>query len=103
MQMVFPVQFCEAVTALLLAVVALYLNKKKKFVADSKTYFIMLIPYGLSRFVWEFFADNDKVFLNISSLALHALLMSAVGATMLIILHQREKKHLQSKQKAHNE
>ena len=49
----------------------------------------MLIPYGLSRFVWEFFADNEKVFWNISSLALHALLMSVVGAAMLIILHRR--------------
>lgn len=94
---VFPVQFCEAVTALALAVFAMYMNRKKKFVADSKTYFIMLIPYGLSRFIWEFFADNEKVFLNISSLALHALLMSVVGASMLIILHYKEAR---AKQKA---
>lgn len=87
---VFPVQFCEAVTALVLAGIAMYMNKKKKYVADSKTYFIMLIPYGLSRFIWEFFADNEKVFLNISSLALHALLMSVVGVAMLIILHRKE-------------
>ena len=38
----------------------------------------------------KFFADNEKVFLNISSLALHALLMSVVGAAMLIILHHKE-------------
>lgn len=87
---VFPVQFCEAVTALALAGFAMYMNKRKKYVADSKTYFIMLIPYGLSRFIWEFFADNEKVLLNISSLALHALLMSVVGAAMLIILHRQE-------------
>lgn len=84
--LVFPVQFCEAVTALVLAGICVYWNKRKKYVADSRTYFIMLIPYGLSRFIWEFFADNEKVFLNISSLALHALLMSVVGAVMLIIL-----------------
>ena len=89
---VFPVQLCEALTALILAAVAIYLNKKKKYNTDSKTYFIMLIPYGLSRFIWEFFADNEKVFLNISSLALHALLMSVVGAVMLIIFRQRERK-----------
>ena len=91
-QTVFPVQFCEAMTSLVLAVFAMVLNKKKQYVADSKTYFIMLIPYGLARFVWEFFADNEKVFLNISSLALHALLMSVVGAAMLIILHRKEKR-----------
>lgn len=48
---VFPVQFCEAVTALALAGFAMYMNKRKKYVADSRTYFIMLIPYGLSRFI----------------------------------------------------
>jgi len=95
-QYVFPVQFCEAVTAFILAGVCLYMNKKKKYEADSKTYFIMLIPYGLSRFCWEFLADNEKVFLNISSLALHALLMSVVGTAMLIILRQREKKRQKS-------
>ena len=87
---VFPVQFCEAVTALALAGFAIYMNKRKKYVADSKTYFIMLIPYGLSRFIWEFFADNEKVLGNISSLALHALLMSVVGAVMLLALHWKK-------------
>lgn len=88
--MVFPVQFCEAVTALVLAGFAMYMNKRKKYVADSRSYFIMLIPYGLSRFIWEFFADNEKVLGNISSLALHALLMSVVGAVMLLILHWKK-------------
>lgn len=98
MGMVFPVQFCEAVTALVLAGFAMYMNKKKNYVADSRTYFIMLIPYGLGRFIWEFFADNEKVFLNISSLALHALLMSVVGAAMLVILKLIEKKQSKSVQ-----
>ncbi len=88
---VFPVQLCEALTSLALAGLCLFLNKKKKYVADSKTYFIMLIPYGIARFIWEFFADNEKVFLNISSFALHALLMSVVGAAMLIILKIKER------------
>ena len=99
-QMVFPVQFCEAVTALILAAVTISINKKKKYIADSKTYFIMLIPYGLSRFIWEFFANNTKVFLNISSLALHALLMSVVGTVMLIIFHCQDKKKFYNHVKA---
>lgn len=90
--MVFPVQLCEALTSLVLAAFCLHRNKKKNYAADGRTYFIMLIPYGLGRFIWEFFADNQKVFLNISSLALHALLMSVVGAVMLVVLHHREKK-----------
>lgn len=91
---VFPVQLCEALTSLALAGLAMYLNKKKNYVADAKSYFIMLIPYGLGRFCWEFLADNHKVFLNISSLALHALLMSVVGVVMLIILNRKEQKQL---------
>ena len=88
----FPVQFCEAVTALILAAITLIMNKKKNYVGDSRTYFIMLIPYGLTRFVWEFFRGNEKLLLNISSLALHALLMSVVGAIMLVVLHYADKK-----------
>lgn len=93
---VFPVQLCEALTALALAGLSIYLNKRKKYIADSKTYFIMLIPYGLGRFIWEFFADNEKVFFNISSLAMHALLMSIVGAVMLVVLHIKDKKQAAS-------
>jgi prolipoprotein diacylglyceryltransferase len=58
-QMVFPVQFCEAMTAFALAGLAMYMNKKKKYVSDSRTYFVMLVPYGLTRFLWEFLADNE--------------------------------------------
>lgn len=89
---VFPVQLCESLTAILLGIIAVLMNVKKKYNCDARTYFIMLIPYGLSRFGWEFLADNEKVFLNISSLALHALLMSVVGAVMLIVLHITDKK-----------
>lgn len=95
---VFPVQLCEALTALLLAGITLIMNKKKNYVSDARTYFIMLIPYGLTRFGWEFLADNEKVFLNISSLALHAFLMSAVGAIMLVVLHYKDKKQPQALQ-----
>lgn len=91
MMNVFPVQLCEAITALILAGVTLWMNKKKKYVPNAKTYFIMLIPYGLSRFIWEFFADNEKIFLSISSLALHALLMSVVGVVALLIFYKIEK------------
>ncbi len=88
----FPVQLCESLTAFALAVFCILWNKRKKYVCDSRTYFIMLIPYGLSRFIWEFFADNEKVLWNISSLAIHALLMSVVGAVALIALHFADKK-----------
>ena len=90
---VFPVQLCEALSSLLLGVLAIVLNKKKKYNCDAKTYFIMLIPYGLIRFGWEFLADNEKVFMNISSLALHALLMTVVGIIMLIVLNKADKKN----------
>lgn len=98
-RIVFPSPLWEAVTVLALAGLAVYINKKKKYAADSKTYFTMLIFYGLNRFLWEFTVDNIKVFWGISAVALHAFLMSVVGGAMLVILHQREKQQL-LKQKA---
>ena len=39
---------------------------------------------GYSRFLLEFLRDNDKLFLGISELALHALAMALIGAVWLI-------------------
>lgn len=89
---VFPVQLCEAVTSLVIAGVVLYIAWKKGYSARAKTYPIMLILYGSTRFIWEFFCDNEKVFLNISALAMHAALMFIVGIISFIVLSAKDKK-----------
>lgn len=88
----FPVQLCESIASLLIAIFALKMNKKKNYKADAETYFLMLIPYGFSRFLLEFFADNNKLFWGISSLALHALAAGIVGTIAVFVIRGKAKK-----------
>ena len=59
------------------------------FVADGLEFPIMLILFGSTRFVWEFFRDNSKLWLGCSNLAFHALFMFIVGLVAYIIIKMR--------------
>lgn len=76
---VFPVQPCEAITALIIAALIVIRAKKHNFKPDGTLYPFMMILYGGTRFLWEFLADNKKLFLGISELALWALLTLIIG------------------------
>lgn len=80
----FPVQLFEAATALLIFALLLYRSKKRNFTDDSKSYPLMLILFGSTRFLWEFARNNEKIWLGCSSLSFHALFMAIVGAIALI-------------------
>ena len=88
----FPVQIFEAVTALAITAYILIRSKRKNHVADGKEYPIMLILFGYTRFIWEFFRDNEKLVLGISNLAFHALFAGIVGTVMLVYVICKEKK-----------
>ena len=76
----FPVQICEAVTALAIVAFLVWLNIKKKYPNDGKSFPIMLMLFGSTRFLWEFARNNEKIWIGCSSLAFHALFMTIVGA-----------------------
>ena len=88
----FPVQIFEALTAIGISVYMLIRSKRKNHVADGKEYPIMLILFGFTRFIWEFFRQNEKLVLGISNLAFHALFAGIVGVVMLVYRIQKDKK-----------
>ena len=75
----FPIQPIEALVAVAIVIFIIWYIAKHDFSGKSKAYALMLILFGSTRFVLEFFRDNEKLFLGISSLALHAALMFVVG------------------------
>ena len=75
----FPVQLCETGTSLLIAVYLIMLAKEKNYKTDGKTYPLMMIMFGIVRFMWEFFRNNTKVLWGCSDVAFHGLFMSMVG------------------------
>ena len=89
----FPSQPLEALTALAIVLFLLWREKKNNHQVDGLSMPIMLMLFGSTRFIWEFFRDNDKLWMNISSLAFHALFMSIVGLIMYIIIKKKNTVH----------
>ncbi len=95
----FPVQPCEALTSLVIAVVIIIKAKKKSYKTDGTLYPFMLILYGSTRFIWEFFADSPKVFYVVTELGAWAFLTLIIGLSWFITVQQynnRMKKHNKS-------
>lgn len=86
-----PVQIFEAMTALLIFGILVAMNRKKNYVSDGKSFPIMLILFGSTRFLWEFGRNNEKIWLGCSSLAFHALFMALVGAVALVYMDRLQK------------
>jgi phosphatidylglycerol:prolipoprotein diacylglycerol transferase len=81
----FPIQPIEAITATAIAVVLGVIAKKNDYKTKGYLYPLMLILFGYSRFFFEFGRDNNKLFLGISNLALHALFAGVVGTVWMIL------------------
>ncbi len=88
----FPIQPIEAIIAWIILIYLLIRGKKKNYVPDGFEYPIMLVVFGSSRFICEFFRNNNKIFLGCSSLAFHALFMAIVGIVWIVILKKELKK-----------
>lgn len=96
-----PNQMMETAAALLVfAVCALY-AKKRRYDSDGRVYPIFLILFGVTRFFPEYLRDNQKVFANISILALHCIGMVIVGTVWLLIRNGKENRD--SSEKGANE
>ena len=96
----FPVQLCEAITALLIAVLIIHLAKRKAYSFEvCDLYPLMLILYGGTRFLWEFAANNEKVIGNISELALWALATFIIGCVWLTVVLIKKRKRVTGKAK----
>lgn len=88
----FPIQPIESLVAALIVVYLICRAKKSNFVPDAKHYPIMLILFGLTRFICEFFRDNEKLLFGCSKLSFHALFMCIVGIVALIIIKRRSQR-----------
>lgn len=75
----FPNQPIEALVAVAIAAITIIRAKSFGYSGKSKAYALMLILFGSTRFVLEFFRDNEKLFWGISSLAIHAFVMFIAG------------------------
>ena len=88
----FPNQILEAVAALLVFAVCAIYAKKRRYDGNGRVYTLFLILFGVTRFFLEFLRDNQKVFGNVSLLALHCAVMVLTGAVWLIVRQIQDRK-----------
>ena len=60
----------------------------------------MLLMFGYTRFIWEFFSAADRVLFNITELGIWALATGIIGTGWLIVLliikHKRKEQEVQT-------
>lgn len=87
----FPVQIFEAMTLLIIFVFLLWRNKQHKYNSNGKSYPIMLMLFGSTRFLWEFARNTEKIWIGCSALSFHALFMLIVGLDAFFTIQEKEK------------
>lgn len=92
-QVCFPTQPLEALTALFIVIFLVWREKKNNYKVDGLSMPIMLMLFGFTRVFWEFFRDNEKLWMGFSSLAFHALFMGVVGVILYICVKKYNEKH----------
>lgn len=88
----FPIQPIEALTAVAIVVYLFIRTRRKNYEPDGYEYPIMLVLFGSTRFIYEFFRYYDqRLFWIISNLAIHALFMFVVGVVWIVVLKRKRK------------
>lgn len=87
----FPIQLIESIVSLSVALILIVRIYRRNFIPDEKQFPIMLVLYGSTRFMCEFFRDNKKILFGLSSLSLHALFMCLVGVVWLLVVKYKER------------
>ena len=95
----FPIQPIEAIVAVAIVLFTWLREKRSGFAVTGEHYPLMLILFGYSRFLLEFARDNEKVFLGISNLAIHALIMGIVGTAWYVTQREANKKRAAKKRR----
>ncbi len=95
----FPIQPIEAIVAVAIVLFTWLREKRSGFAVTGEHYPLMLILFGYSRFLLEFARDNEKVFLGISDLAIHALIMGIVGTAWYVTQREANKKRAAKKRR----
>ena len=86
----YPIQIVEAIVAFIIAIIIIKRNKKRKYIPDGKSYPLMLILFGATRFILEFFRNNKKIVLGLSAFSFHSLFMMVVGIIVYLYIAKNE-------------
>ena len=87
----FPVQWCESATSLLIFWYMVHYAKKKNYETHGISYAQYLFLFGLTRTFWEFFRDNTEKRWQISIFQYYSFAAFVLGAIWLGITFYLQK------------
>ncbi len=79
----FPVQIAESLTAFGVGIFVHFMAKKHNYHNQGRCMPWMLILFGSTRVIWEFFRANEKIFLCFSELAIWSIAAVFLGTLWL--------------------
>lgn len=91
----FPVQLIESIVSVVILLYVFVREKRRNFVPDGRNVPIILISYGIARFLTEFLHDDNKLF-GFTWMQIHCVAMLLVGLITLRILKRSENKVIQN-------
>ena len=77
-----PTQLIEAFSSIFIGVMLFVFALRG--IQKGKLYAWYLVVFGVTRFIWEFMRDNEKIWYGLSELALHAFVAAVVGILCLV-------------------
>ena len=85
----FPIQLIEAASSVLIGLLlaAFFMRGKQ----EGLLYGWYLLLFGSTRFIWEFFRNNEKIWNGVSELAMHALVAAILGLAILVTVCLRRR------------
>lgn len=90
----FPTPILETILTLIIFAYLVYRIHKRKYVSDGTLYPLMMILYGIMRFVCEMLRDNEKIVLGQSAMGIHAIFMCLVGLVALYLIKNKRAKEV---------
>lgn len=90
----FPTPILETILTLMIFAYLVYRTSKKKHVSDGTLYPLMMILYGIMRFVCEMLRDNEKIVLGQSAMGIHSIFMCLVGLVALYLIKNKRAKEV---------
>ena len=90
----FPVQICEGITALIIAITVIIMAFRKDFRCRGTTMAWMWVMFGSTRVIWEFFRANEKLFWGLSELALWSIALTVAGVIWLVLDKKKGEKEI---------
>lgn len=86
---VFPIQVVNAAILISITLFLFIKSKKRNYTVDPDLYPVMLVLVGSTRFLTEFFMDNEKIILACSEISFECLLMCIVGMVWIVIVNRK--------------